>query len=227
MIKRRYYDKIPLQGNVYPMPSLVYIQDSLVRVNVISNQPLGVTSKHSGLIDVFLDRRLLQDDQRGVGQGLTDNRRTNERFRIVVEALPQEALKPSLKVQHELLKVLNDYYLMESLASSNQGEIAAFKKSLPCDVHLLNLRSNIATMNEFNIFFHRFGVSCEQQCSLYTQQSFCLADYLNTNILNAIESSANSMSLSLMEETASNISLLKDNITLNQIDFAVYSLKLK
>ncbi|KAL5208520.1 hypothetical protein ABZP36_032955 [Zizania latifolia] len=43
MSRRQMYDKIPLQGNYYPMPSLAFLQDSLGnRFSVHSKQSLGV-----------------------------------------------------------------------------------------------------------------------------------------------------------------------------------------
>jgi len=63
-VKRKYYEKLKIQGNVFPMPSGAFIQDSNKRLNILTGQPLGVASLDTSSIQVFLDRRLDQDDNR-------------------------------------------------------------------------------------------------------------------------------------------------------------------
>ncbi|KAM4766545.1 alpha-mannosidase 2x isoform 1-T1 [Cyanocitta cristata] len=82
---RRYQQKLPLQANFYPMPAMAYIQDMQSRLTLLTAQALGVSSLHSGQLEVILDRRLMQDDNRGLGQGLKDNKRTCNRFRLLLE----------------------------------------------------------------------------------------------------------------------------------------------
>ncbi len=51
----------------------------------MSRQPLGASSLTSGELEVMLDRRLMQDDNRGVQQGVTDNVVTKSSFYLLLE----------------------------------------------------------------------------------------------------------------------------------------------
>jgi alpha-mannosidase II len=48
MIRRKTYDKLPLQGNVYPMPTMAYIEDDYMRFTVLASQPSGVACLKPG-----------------------------------------------------------------------------------------------------------------------------------------------------------------------------------
>ncbi|XP_015768744.1 PREDICTED: alpha-mannosidase 2-like [Acropora digitifera] len=85
MQKRKTLDKIPIQANFYPLPSMAFLQDKSTRLTLLSSQPNGVASLHQGEFQVVLDRRLYQDDNRGLGQGVTDNKETLANFRLLVE----------------------------------------------------------------------------------------------------------------------------------------------
>ena len=78
-------DDLPIQSQVFPMPAHAAIQDSQARLTVLSEHAQGTASLKDGAIDLFLDRRLNQDDARGLGQGVQDNVATRTRFRVVVE----------------------------------------------------------------------------------------------------------------------------------------------
>ncbi|CAN6198140.1 unnamed protein product [Urochloa humidicola] len=155
MTRRQTYDKIPLQGNYYPMPSLAFLQDSRGnRFSVHSKQSLGAASLKNGWLEIMLDRRLVQDDGRGLGQGVMDNRPMNVIFHLLresnVSALPKThsllTLQPSL-LSHRVGAHLN--YPMHAFKSKKSHE-KSFKlpqqsftpltTSLPCDVHIVNLK---------------------------------------------------------------------------------------
>ena len=91
---------MPIQSQVYPMPLLASIEDANTRMTVLSEHSQGTASLEDGSIDVFLDRRLRQDDSRGLGQGVRDTAPTRTRMRVVIE---HEGYKPDLEFQPTLL----------------------------------------------------------------------------------------------------------------------------
>ena len=78
-------DDMPIQSQVFPMPTLASIEDEHTRLTVLSEHAQGTASLENGSIDVWLDRRLRQDDARGLGQGVLDNVPTRTRLRVVLE----------------------------------------------------------------------------------------------------------------------------------------------
>ncbi|XP_077217727.1 golgi alpha-mannosidase II [Tasmannia lanceolata] len=155
MSRRETYDKIPLQGNYYPMPSLAFLQDSGgQRFSVHSRQSLGVASLKSGWLEIMLDRRLSNDDGRGLGQGVMDNRPMNVLFHILKESNISSSnsmsttlpLQPSL-LSHRVGAHLN--YPMHAFVGKKPEEISVqlpprsfspLAASLPCDLHIVSFK---------------------------------------------------------------------------------------
>ncbi|XP_075397486.1 alpha-mannosidase 2 isoform X2 [Tenrec ecaudatus] len=169
--------KLPIQANVYPMTTLAYIQDTEHRLTLHSAQSLGVSSFKSGQIEVIMDRRLMQDDNRGLGQGVHDNKITANLFRLLLEkrsvANMEEEKKPvsypSL-LSHVTSAFLNHpvFSMTEKVSSPTPqllGEFSPLLSSLPCDIHLVNLRtiqSKVANgpSDEAAWILHRKGFDC-------------------------------------------------------------------
>ncbi|KAL3234166.1 hypothetical protein MRX96_022686 [Rhipicephalus microplus] len=154
MAKRHTLAKLTLQGNVYPMPSMMFIQDNSTRLSLLSGQPLGTTSLYTGLVDVFLDRRLNQDDKRGLQQGLMDNLKTPSQFRLLVERFSTESQKetasvshPSLLAHHASLSLLHPLFTLIHSRPQRMSDpplksvFTPLGGPLPCDLHLMNLRT--------------------------------------------------------------------------------------
>lgn len=205
MQQRRHFLKLPLQANFYPMPTQAYIQDSQHRLTLHSAQALGVTSLESGQLEVILDRRLMQDDNRGLGQGLKDNKKTANRFRLLLERRSfgnkhagffsklfskfhsfitfilrgrgQEVVDtngptsfPSL-LSHLTSSILNHEVLALPVLPKKRGvpplqTFVPLQNSLPCDFHLLNLRSIQSQQDSHTpspytaLILHRKGLDC-------------------------------------------------------------------
>ena len=51
LVRRRTVDKLPLQGNFYPMPTSAVLQDKNTRLSLLSGQPLGVGALQEGRRD--------------------------------------------------------------------------------------------------------------------------------------------------------------------------------
>ncbi|XP_003788972.1 alpha-mannosidase 2 isoform X1 [Otolemur garnettii] len=168
--------KLPLQANVYPMTTMAYIQDAEHRLTLLSAQSLGVSSLSSGEIEVIMDRRLMQDDNRGLGQGCHDNKITANLFRILLErrsAVNMEEEKrpvsfPSL-LSHITSSFMNHpvFPMTKKFSPTLKllGEFSPLLSSLPCDIHLVNLRTLQSKVgggysNEAALILHRKGFDC-------------------------------------------------------------------
>uniref|UniRef100_A0AAQ6IT39 Glycosyl hydrolase family 38 C-terminal domain-containing protein n=1 Tax=Anabas testudineus TaxID=64144 RepID=A0AAQ6IT39_ANATE len=150
MQQRRTLQKLPLQANFYPMSSASFLQDSMSRLSLLSAQSQAAAALKPG--EVVLDRRLQQDDNRGLGQGVTDNKLTAGLYHLLLEdrrggvqdvgGASVEHL--SLLAHLSSLSLCHPPLIMVAPSDSQLPELRPFlplRSSLPCDVHLLNLRT--------------------------------------------------------------------------------------
>ncbi|RXN22555.1 alpha-mannosidase 2x-like isoform X1 [Labeo rohita] len=267
---RRFFQKLPLQANFYPMPAMAYIQDSQYRLTLHTAQALGVSSLASGQLEVILDRRLMQDDNRGLGQGLKDNKRTANRFRLLLERRSSSGRPsgsyarvtsminkiiadilgdsqeepvdsrpvsfPSL-LGHMTSTILNHEVLALPVLPRKHGvppmrTFAPLAGTVPCDFHLLNLRSIQSAQDAHSpspyaaLLLHRLGLDCglEAQnpgfnCST-TQGQLSISGLFRGLDLQLLQP----MSLSLMH---SQPPLSNDSsINLEPMEISAYKLKL-
>ncbi|XP_069682276.1 alpha-mannosidase 2 isoform X2 [Periplaneta americana] len=153
MIRRKRFSKLPLQANYYPLPSTVFIQDQKFRFTVVTAQPLGVGSLKEGQIEIMQDRRLNQDDNRGLGQGVTDNKPLPAKFRLILEqrqpncqgtasehpaGLPTLAAHvASLSLLHPIFRLLWQGKTHETLES----QYTPVTREPGCDFHVVMLHT--------------------------------------------------------------------------------------
>uniref|UniRef100_A0A8C2ZJA3 mannosyl-oligosaccharide 1,3-1,6-alpha-mannosidase n=1 Tax=Cyclopterus lumpus TaxID=8103 RepID=A0A8C2ZJA3_CYCLU len=211
MQQRRTLSKLPLQANFYPMSSAAFLQDAASRVSLLSAQSQAVASLRPGELEVVLDRRLQQDDNRGLGQGVTDNKLTASLYHLLLEDRRGGAqvrgtsvwtfpiglvcyVSHSFFMEHlsllaHLISLSLSHPPMTMVTSSDSQvpklhRFLPLRSSLPCDVHLLNLRTledsqkAESPSQEVALLLHRKGFDCsstpdvELQCTWSVHEEF-------------------------------------------------------
>ncbi|XP_044301669.1 alpha-mannosidase 2 [Varanus komodoensis] len=174
---RQTMSKLPLQANIYPMTTVAYVQDSKIRLSLHSAQSLGVASLKSGQLEVIMDRRLMQDDNRGLGQGVQDNKITANLFRILLEKrnrVDTEEEKASVSYLSLLSHITSSFInhpVIPMVTSADTGvppllsTFSPLVSSMPCDMHLVNLRTiqsmaDSGPSEEAALIVHRKGFDC-------------------------------------------------------------------
>ncbi|XP_054024882.1 alpha-mannosidase 2x [Dryobates pubescens] len=266
---RRYHRKLPLQANFYPMPTMAYIQDTQSRLTLHTAQALGVSSLSSGQLEVILDRRLMQDDNRGLGQGLKDNKRTCNRFRLLLERratanksssffsklasvfralgfpgartgspeiqdgrpISFPSLMSHITSMHLNAEALVMPVVQEKLAPPALRSFAPLSTTLPCDFHILNLRTLQAEEEslpsaEAALILHRKGFDCSLEAkNLGFNCTTGHGKLALGNLFQGLElSSLQPTSLTLMYPlgTASNVT----NVHLDPMEIATFRVRL-
>lgn len=228
MQRRKTYAKLPLQANYFPMPTAMFVENNLRRFNILSGQSLGAAYLKPGELEVMLDRRLNQDDNRGLAQGVLDNKRTPNRFRLLLETRkPSAALDKSIEVKHLSLQthlaslhLIHPFYIAPKNSLSHDQELlpvfSGLNSELSCDVHLLNLRTlqnkdddpklKFVPRNSAALILHRFSFDC---------------DFPNRGLLCSVGDGKVSISsmfkdIKFMDIHAASLSLLYENKTVIQ-----------
>lgn len=102
----------------------------------------------------MLDRRLDQNDDRGDLNPLTDNMPTESEFILLIESFHEAQQNSnntiayhSLKAHHNVLKMNNYPVTTISAEQPKLVKKSFLSKSLPCDIHLLALRTSTSATN--------------------------------------------------------------------------------
>ncbi|XP_065885120.1 alpha-mannosidase 2-like isoform X1 [Dysidea avara] len=179
MASRLYGGKLTTQGNFYPIPSYMFLQDTTSRVTLLSGQPLGVSSRETGVFEVVLDHRLSMDDNRGLGHGVMDNKVTLSSFRLLVEHRSSADSNPTRQVAYPSLMAhytssiltlpIHPFIMKTSSSHQLAASYTGLKGQLPCDIHMLNLRSVVTSSSkEAAMLLHRKGFDCGFSAALLT-----------------------------------------------------------
>jgi len=230
-----------MQANFYPLPTMAFIEDSNMRLSLLTGQSLGVAALQKGWLEVVLDRRLNQDDNRGLQQGVLDNKETPNTFRLFVERRSSTSSFPTLAAHRVSLETIHQVWAFpEQLrpitpapaapvlvnVTSPQFRSITFLRpdALPCDVHLLNLRTgstapksdadlNLRPGKSVTALFHRLGAEC-LTCSAFDAE-LRLSTLFSDHAVDKVQP----VTLSGLHNS--------DNKVLNPSEISAYNLELK
>lgn len=159
-----------IERNYYPLTTMAFIQDEFSRVTLHSGQAHGVASLEKGWLEVMIERQLLYDDERGLGEGISDNKLTMTKYMLQVEhsqtSLTEDKFSfPSLQslLTNEFLnQPIQKFYspINSDIVSMN---FLPMQHSLPCDIFLVNLKTLFKSDQSYNgtsLIVHRKGYRC-------------------------------------------------------------------
>uniref|UniRef100_A0AAQ5YRB3 Alpha-mannosidase n=2 Tax=Amphiprion ocellaris TaxID=80972 RepID=A0AAQ5YRB3_AMPOC len=221
------------------------LQRRTVFLHMLSEYAASSTPPETSLLEVIMDRRLMQDDNRGLGQGLKDNKRTANRFRLLLESrstgnkMMDSATTsfPSV-LSHMTNAILNHEVLALPILPKRRGipplqTFAPLKSILPCDFHLLNLRSIQSQQDPQSpsahtaLILHRLALDCGLEAQnlgfncTTTQGQLSVSGLFKNLDLQLLQP----MSLTLMD---SSTPLANDStISLDPMEISAFKLKLR
>ncbi|KAF7278990.1 hypothetical protein GWI33_007795 [Rhynchophorus ferrugineus] len=195
MQKRIKIERIGIEGNYFPITTMAYIQDDNIRMSLLTNHAQGASAWQPGYLEIMLDRRTLYDDSRVPVENVVQQKRFDEEdlfekgeqvrsFNIptatVESSKPESFPRPSLYATH-LSNALNYpaqiYIIDPEHQATVPDRLKLIKKTLPCDLHLFNLRTQPDyeyaqfPSNNALLVFHRQGYDCSVNANYTCQVS--------------------------------------------------------
>jgi len=165
MMKRRRFSTFPIEANYYPATAAAFIEDDQLRLSLLLSQPSGASSQTEGSFEVMLDRRLQGDDNRGLNEGVLDNKRAFFRHYLLLESAvsisgPRASHvmpMPTLLAHTAIHRLRNQPILMLSAPSSTHARpLLLLNANVSCDTVLVNLRE-LNDTRTFALILHRIG----------------------------------------------------------------------
>ena len=152
MQERLKVERIGIQGNYYPVTMATYLEDEMSvtnrrRLTLLVDHAVGAASWNTGWLESMVERRMYYDDARGMGEGVTDQKRTVGRYWLLLEHLnsDEEQVARLSLAAHHLSNSLNFPgipLILEGLDSDSLKTTAHFiNRPFPCSLHLLTLRT--------------------------------------------------------------------------------------
>lgn len=173
LIMRQTDRRLYTEANYYPMTSMLVMEDSERRLTLHAAQSHGVAGLRQGQVEVMLDRQLLYDDERGLGEGVEDNKLTLSKFVLQIESFssPQPAT-PRVVAFPSLLALSVGEALQQPIITTYtqvntdilSGLFSPSQVPLPCDITMVSLKNLVNDVLDYkgtSLVLHRRGYQCD------------------------------------------------------------------
>ncbi|XP_030835227.1 lysosomal alpha-mannosidase [Strongylocentrotus purpuratus] len=237
-----YVNSEPVAGNYYPINSRIIINDTMSQFTVMTDRSQGGSSLSNGSVEIMIHRRILKDDNRGVGEPLNETGQFGDGLMVrgthtVFLATPKKAAYIQRTLGEELY--MKPYFYV-STATGNQSPVSSsfISQALPANVHLLTLeqlKPNVLLLrleHQFEIgddkafskpvtvslrdLFKPFGISDVEELSLSANQVLKSVDRLQWKIEGS--STTTPQAFKPIPATAPDF-----NVTLNPMDIRTFN----
>ncbi|XP_035888341.1 lysosomal alpha-mannosidase isoform X2 [Phyllostomus discolor] len=176
----------PVAGNYYPVNSRIYITDGNVQLTVLTDRSQGGSSLRDGSVELMVHRRLLRDDERGVGEPLLEEGLglwVRGRHLVLLDKARTAAVGHRLQAEKELLAPQVVLALGGGIPYhpkvAQRKQFSGLRRELPPNVHLLTLARWGRKMLLLRLE-HQFAVGEDKGGNLSSPVTLDLRDLFST-----------------------------------------------
>ncbi|XP_068854008.1 lysosomal alpha-mannosidase isoform X2 [Aphelocoma coerulescens] len=132
----------PVAGNYYPVNTRIFIRDQKVQLTVLTDRSQGGSSILDGSLELMVHRRLLNDDNRGVGEPLDEPGEDGQglvvrgRHRLLLDTVAAAADQHRPQAQE---MVTSPYVVLAPGSGPHLRQFSGLRRALPPNLHLLSL----------------------------------------------------------------------------------------
>ena len=231
MIGRKTNKIRPIGTNFYPVSTMGMLEDGKTRLTLHTGQAHGIASLEQGWLEVMLDRQLLYDDERGLGEGIFDNKLTMTKFCIQIEQKQTETYQDKF-IYPSLTSILINENLqqpIQKMFSPINTDVMGLNfhstlKPLPCHISLISLKTLYNRENVYrgtSLILHNKGY----QCGFSNHGLQCPTDKIDLTALLPGVVSANETSLTHTQTLETDIDL--ENIDIPPMELKSFLLRVK
>ncbi|XP_032533211.1 lysosomal alpha-mannosidase isoform X1 [Chiroxiphia lanceolata] len=126
----------PVAGNYYPVNTRIFIQDEKLQLTVLTDRSQGGSSVQDGALELMVHRRLLHDDERGVGEALDEPLVVRGRHRVLLD--PAGAAPDGHRGRAQEM-VTPPHLVLAAGDGPHLRQFSGLRRALPPHLHLLTV----------------------------------------------------------------------------------------